>query len=135
MVAFVAELMFTMRIAKVVEHIGYDVGWVESAVQLVSQSERVAPEFIGEQLHGHEGRLFEEIVRIQPALMLFDLNNADIPWREWIALLKSAAATRRIPIMGFGPPEDVDAMTSDRSAGAEVVSGPPRFTPEKPWPL
>ena len=131
-VAFVADLMFTMRIAKVIEHIGYDVVWIESAVQLVSQSERVAPEFIGEQLHGHEGRLFEEIVRIQPALMLFDLNNADIPWREWIALLKSAAATRRIPIMCFGPHEDVDAVTAARSAGADVVLGRSRFTSDMP---
>ncbi len=131
-VAFVADLMFTMRIARVIDHIGYEVVWIESAAQLVSQSERVAPELIGEQLHGHEGRLFEEIVRIQPALMLFDLNNAGIPWREWIPLLKSAAATRRIPVMCFGPHEDVEAMAAARSAGADVVLGRSRFTSDMP---
>lgn len=131
-VAFVADLMFTMRIAKAIEHIGFDVVWIESADQLESLSERAAPEFLGEQLHGHEGRLFEEIVKIQPALLLFDLNNAAIPWRDWIALLKSAAATRRIPVMCFGSHEDVATMTTAKSVGADVILARSRFTSDMP---
>lgn len=131
-VAFVADLMFTMRIAKVIEHIGFDVVWIESAGQLESLGKRAAPEFLGEQLHGHEGRLFEEIVRIQPALLLFDLNNAAIPWRDWIALLKSAAATRRIPVMCFGSHEDVATMTTAKSVGADVILARSRFTADMP---
>ena len=53
----------------------------------------------GEALHGRDGRLFERVTRTQPALLLFDLNNAAIPWRQWIAALKSSAATRRIPCL------------------------------------
>lgn len=130
--AFVADLMFTMRIAKVAEHIGYDAVWIESATQLESLGQRDEPEFLGEQLHGHEGRLFEEIVKIQPALLLFDLNNAEIPWRDWIALLKSAAATRRIPVMCFGSHEDVTSMTAAKSVGADVVLARSRFTSDMP---
>ena len=131
-VAFVADLMFTMRIAKVVEHIGYRIVWIESADQLGSLAPQNEPETPGELLRGREGRLFEQVTQWQPALLLFDLNNAAIPWREWIAALKSAAATRRIPIMCFGSHQDVTTMSTAKSVGADVVLARSRFTSDMP---
>jgi hypothetical protein len=64
--------------------------------------------------------------------LLFDLNNAAIPWRAWIAALKSSAATRRIPILCFGPHEDVATMTAARDAGADAVLARSRFTADMP---
>lgn len=131
-VAFVADLMFTMRIAKVVEHIGYRIVWIESADQLGSLAPQNEPETPGELLRGREGRLFEQVTQWQPALLLFDLNNAAIPWREWIAALKSAAATRRIPVMCFGSHQDVTTMSTAKSVGADVVLARSRFTSDMP---
>lgn len=131
-IAFVADLMFTMRIGQVIDHIGYDVIWVENAGDLGALASNGRPEPPGEQLHGREGRLFEQVAKRQPALLLFDLNNAAIPWRDWIAALKSAAATRRIPVMCFGPHEDVDTMKAARSVGADVVLARSRFTADMP---
>ncbi len=131
-VAFVADLMFTMRIAKVVEHIGYRIVWIESADQLGSLNPQREPETPGELLRGREGRLFEQVTQWQPALLLFDLNNAAIPWREWIAALKSAAATRRIPVMCFGSHQDVTTMSTAKSVGADVVLARSRFTSDMP---
>ncbi len=131
-IAFVADLMFTMRIAKVIEHLDYRVIWIESADQIGTIDPEGEPEKLGELLYGREGRLFDQITSWHPALLLFDLNNAAIPWRDWIALLKSAAATRRIPIMCFGPHEDVATMTAARSAGADVVLARSRFTADMP---
>ncbi|MBP6017218.1 MAG: DUF309 domain-containing protein [Candidatus Promineofilum sp.] len=131
-VAFVADLMFTMRIAKVAEHIGYRIIWIESADQLGSLVPQRVPETPGELLRGREGRLFEQVTLWQPALLLFDLNNAAIPWREWIAALKSAAATRRIPVMCFGSHQDVATMGAAKSVGADVVLARSRFTADMP---
>ena len=131
-VAFVADLMFTMRIQQVIDHLGYQVIWIETADQLDSLGIRKTPEPLGELLHGREGRLFEQVAMWQPALLLFDLNNAAIPWRDWIAALKSAAATRRVPIMCFGSHEDVSTMSAAKSAGADAVLARSRFTADMP---
>lgn len=131
-VAFVADLMFTPRIAKVAEHIGYRVKWIETADQIGNVELEARPELPGEFLYGREGRLFDQMTLWQPALLLFDLNNAAIPWREWIAALKSAAATRRIPVMCFGSHMDVDTMKAARSVGADAVLARSRFTADMP---
>jgi len=132
LLAFVSDLMFTTRIAKVAEHLGYDVAWIETADELGAAKAGELRERPGEALRGREGRLFERVTRTQPALMLFDLNNAAIPWRPWIAALKSSPATRRIPILCFGPHEDVATMTAARDAGADAVLARSRFTADMP---
>jgi CheY-like chemotaxis protein len=124
--------MFTTRIAKVAEHLGYDVEWIETAEEFGAAGPGELRERPGEALHGREGRLFERVTRRRPALLLFDLNNAAIPWRVWIAALKSSAATRRIPILCFGPHEDVATMTAARDAGADAVLARSRFTADMP---
>ena len=131
-VAFVADLMFTTRIAAVADHLGYRVTWIESAAQLGAPDDTLAPESPGERVQGQSGRLFAHIVDWQPALLLFDLNNAAVPWREWIAALKSAAATRRIPVLCFGPHEDTATMRAAHDAGADAVLARSRFTADMP---
>ena len=130
--AFVKDLMFTARIAKAAEHVGYRVKWFESASDVGDVDPDPMPELPGELLRGQEGKLFELVAMWQPALMLFDLNNSAIPWFDWIAALKSAAATRRIPIMCFGPHEDVETMRRARSAGADAVLARSRFSADMP---
>ena len=132
LIAFVSDLMFTTRIAKVAEHLGYDMEWIETADELGATEAGDLRERPGEALHGREGRLFERLTRDQPALLLFDLNNRTIPWQRWIAALKSSAATRRIPILCFGPHEDVATMTAARDAGADAVLARSRFTADMP---
>lgn len=132
LIAFVGDLMFTTRIGRVAEHLGYRVEWIETADQLGAVDSDGPRELPGEMLHGREGRLFDQITRWQPALLLFDLNNAAVPWRQWIAALKSSPATRRIPIICFGPHEDVATMTAARSAGADAVLARSRFTADMP---
>ena len=132
LVAFVADLMFTTRIAAVAAHLGYRVTWIESAAELGAPDAAAAPESPGERLRGPVGRLFAQIIDWQPALLLFDLNNAAIPWRDWIAALKSSAATRRIPVLCFGPHEDTATMRAAHDAGADAVLARSRFTADMP---
>jgi hypothetical protein len=131
-VGFVSDLMFTPRIANVARHLHYDIKWIESPAALGTQTADLPPETRGESLHGQEGQLFEHITMWQPTLLLFDLNNQAIPWRRWIALLKSSPATRRIPVVCFGSHQDVEAMTAAKDAGADAVLARSRFTANMP---
>lgn len=131
-VGFVSDLMFTSKIEAVVRHLEYRVQWVETAAAVGAADPDAPRESPGERLHGQSGRLFEKITEWQPALLLFDLTNANIPWRQWIPVLKSSPATRRIPIMCFGPHEDVETMTEAKRVGANFVFARSRFTADMP---
>ncbi len=129
-VGFVADLMFTMKIANVARHSGFEMKWLETAVSL--NDEETLAEPLGESLYGRTGHLFEQITQWQPALLLFDLNNDAIPWRQWLPSLKSSPATKRIPIMAFGSHKDVETMQDAKRLGADFVYARSRFTSAMP---
>jgi predicted metal-dependent hydrolase len=131
-VGFVSDLMFAIRIGNAARHQGFHVEWVESADQIAPIDPAATQESPGESLMGQKGRLFDKITTWQPTLLLFDLNNRDVPWRKWIPALKSSPATRRIPIMCFGPHADVEVMTDAKRVGADVVLARSRFTADLP---
>lgn len=127
-IAFVGDLMFTTRIDAVVRHLGYRIEWVEKAGDIGEVDPDAPLESPGEMLHGREGLLFQKVAAWQPALLLFDLTNQAIPWQTWIPMLKASPATRRFPIICFGPHEDVAVMQRAKSLGADLVVGRSRFT-------
>jgi len=131
-VAFVGDLMFTTKIDNVIRHLGYQVQWVDDPTALDGDQKETKQEALGERLHGQEGRLFQQIACWQPALLLFDLANRAIPWQQWIPMLKSSAATRRIPIMAFGPHVDVEMMQEAKRIGADFVFARSRFSSKMP---
>ncbi len=105
--------------------------WIETAVSL-HPDEDAAPEPLGEALHGRTGQLFQQITQWQPALLLFDLGNDAIPWRQWLPALKSSPATRRIPIMAYGAHVDVAALREAERLGADFVYPRSRFAAVMP---
>lgn len=127
-VGFVSDLMFTTRIESVAQKAGFRIRWIETASAIGHITPDAPPENPGEMLHGREGKLFTLITAWQPALLLFDLNSQEIPWQKWIPVLKSSPATRRMPIMCFGPHEDVAVMREAGRVGADVVLARSRFT-------
>lgn len=130
-VAFVDDLMFTTRIQNVVRGLDYRLKWVGQAADIAGD-EKGGPLKPGEQLEGKTGQLFELVTEWQPALLLFDLSNTAVPWQHWIALLKSSPATRRIPVVVFGPHTNVELMEEAARAGADAVLARSRFTADMP---
>ena len=131
-VGFVADLMFTTRIDNVARHLGFQVQWIPAEAAFGPAPEVVRPERPGEVLHGPIGRLIGHLVRLQPALLLFDLSNEQIPWRKWIGALKNGPATRHMPILCFGPHTDVNSFNEAKSLGADAVLARSRFTTDMP---
>jgi hypothetical protein len=138
---FVSDLLFTSRIEDVANKLHYEVYWIVSIeqispftqdvtrVQLENKDSNLSP---GEQLSGIEGQMLDLVTRQQPALILFDLGNKAIPWRQWLPVLKSVPATRRIPILCYGSHVDVESFRFARSGGADVVVARSRFVTDLP---
>jgi predicted metal-dependent hydrolase len=132
LIAFVADLYFSPRIESATERIGYQVRLIEVASQIAPFDPKTPDEPLGEHLAGQTGMLIEKVTTWQPALMIFDLNNADVPWEDWIPVLKSSPATRRITIMAFGSHMDVETMTRAKEVGADVVLARSAFVNDLP---
>lgn len=55
-----------------------------------------------EPLIGPLAAFVEWLTRSRPSLALVDVTSG-FPWERWIAVMKTSAATRRIPVLAFGP--------------------------------
>lgn len=132
-IAFVNDLMFSSKIERVAHYLNYEIEWIEQEADLGEfRAETAVNQPLGEQLHGTIGQLMDKVTQIQPDLLLFDLANKAIPWQSWIPALKNAAATRRIPIMCYGPHVDANLLKKAEGAGADIVLPRSRFTAKMP---
>lgn len=131
-VAFVDDLMFSVKIGKVAESLGYRMEWIEKAQDVAPADPEAPEERPGELLHGQGGALFERLAHWQPALLIFDLGNEAIPWRQWLPSIKSSAATRRVPVICYGAHVDSEALSGARDLGADVVVARSRFSSAMP---
>lgn len=131
-VGFVADLMFTVKIELVAHRLNYAVRWIERADQLAPGVLEPPDDRPAEHLSGAEMTLVDRLTRWHPALILIDLGNQAVPWQEWLPMLKTVPATRRIPVICFGSHVDVDTMKLARSCGAEAVLARSRFVSDLP---
>lgn len=74
-----------------------------------------------EPLEGGEAILVRALSAMQPGLIVIDATLERIPWLQWIQVLKTSAATRRIPILVFGPHIQKDLLAQAREMGADQV--------------
>jgi len=131
-VGFVADLFFSVRIEEAARRLDYRVIWIEKADDVAPVDLEAPERQWAEHLQGRGAVLLDDLSRWAPALIIFDLNNDQIPWKEWIELITSVPATRRIPVMCFGSHMDVETMRAAKEAGADVVLARSRFVKELP---
>jgi CheY-like chemotaxis protein len=83
---------------------------------------RTGPEIaLTEPLEGPAAGLVRRVAQDPPALILVDLSSDPQHAAESIRTLKTSSATRRVPIVAFGPHVDGEALAQARAAGAERV--------------
>lgn len=119
---FVADLLFGSKIETTARHLGYEVLLTPTAASIAPDApladETPRP---GEAIHGRAGALTSLIVAQQPALLIFDLDNEQIPWRKWLASLKSSPATRRIPALCYAAHIHKELLEQAKQHGADKV--------------
>jgi uncharacterized protein len=126
---FVADLIFAVKIEQAAAGLGFRVDWVERGEQVVPPLPAGEPQ---EPFDGPAGALIDRISGQQPSLLIFDLGNQAIPWREWLPLLKSSPATRRIPLLCYGSHVDAGTLAEARRCGADAVLARSRFASDLP---
>jgi predicted metal-dependent hydrolase len=127
LIAFCGDLFFTSRITSTGEGLGYIVQTIARVEEIVPDESGVPARQSAASLDGPGAALLEQLTLKRPSLIVFDLNNHEIPWRDWIVLIKTSPATRRIPILCFGAHREVEVMNNAKSAGADVVVARAQF--------
>ena len=130
--AFVRDLNFAVRIDNAAQKNGIQVKFIESADQVAPPDEEELQVQYAEHLEGRGAVLLDKITLWHPVLIIFDLGNDLIPWKDWINLISSVPATRRVPILCFGPHVDVEKMQAAKAAGAKEVVARSRFVTQLP---
>jgi len=76
---------------------------------------------VTEPLEGSDAAFMRSVVDDPPALIIFDLNASTLPWARWLQVLKTSSATRRLPVLAFGPHVEEAALEEARRLGADRV--------------
>jgi CheY-like chemotaxis protein len=126
-VAFVADLFFSTRIEDAGRRLGYPVIVIEDADQIGPADPQPFGRQFAEHLIGRGATLIDQLTQWKPGLIIFDLGNTGIPWREWIPLITSVPATRRFPVLCFGSHVEAETMRAAKEAGAREVVARSRF--------
>jgi CheY-like chemotaxis protein len=125
--AFIADLNFSVRVESTAKFLGYRVKFVEKMEQIAPPEESVSGRQYAEHLTGPGAVLIDLTTLWKPVLILFDLGNQAIPWLDWILLLTSAPATQRIPVVCFGSHMETENLQAAKQAGARTVLARSRF--------
>jgi len=134
LVCFIDDLIFASKVEGAAEKLGYSIAWAGQAQLLdprLSASDTIQRQ-PAEHMLGAGSILIDIISSIRPALIIFDLSNGAIPWRDWLPLLKSAPATRRYPVICYGSHVDADAIQAAKHRGADAVFARSRLSQDLP---
>ncbi|MCS7088211.1 MAG: DUF309 domain-containing protein [Thermoflexales bacterium] len=97
-VALIDDLAFQQRLEAAAQALGMRVVYADS--------ERPAVDFL---------------VQHQPALVVVDLQGQRVDWRAWVLAAKTSPATRRVPILAFGPHVDIATWEEARRLGCDAL--------------
>jgi hypothetical protein len=121
-IAFTEDLFLEPRLQDAARHLGYSFEIIDSPERFgggAAREERVIP--LTEPLRGPDAAFIRWLAASRPGLLLFDAGSKVIPWAHWIQLIKTSAATRRIPVIAFGPHVEEESLDLARKAGADAV--------------
>jgi len=125
-VALISDLFFSVQVENAARALGYRVQRIERGSEIEpdagAPTDREWPAaFLGETLTGPGAALVARLIEWHPVLIILDLSSPSIPWPEWIAAVKAGPATRRIPVLAFGPHTDLDLRARALDVGCDAV--------------
>src|SRR5258708_6704136 len=121
-VTLIADVFVAAPVEQAVRAAGFRLERIERGTDLEPDAE---PErgrvFLAEPLSGRGATFIRRLAAWRPALIIVELSSTAIPWADWIAAVKSSPATRRIPVIGFGPHTDLELRKQAIDAGFDLV--------------
>jgi hypothetical protein len=117
--ALTNDVFFLPRLQDGATQIGFQLDQLDPSLWPAEAPGRAVP--LTEPLEGPEAELVRSVVTDPPALILVDLASEGIPWARWIQVLKTSSATRRVPLLAFGPHVEAASLDRARQLGADHV--------------
>ena len=116
------DLFFLPRIEDAAGALGYRFKAIAATSDLGIEGDPIRRTIhLTEPLQGPDAVLLQFLVDERPALIILDTASLVLPWRNWIHVIKTSAATRRIPIIAFGSHVDKNTLTDASKAGADLT--------------
>jgi CheY-like chemotaxis protein len=116
------DLFLVPRLIDVARQVGLEPLVIETAESLGAGGQASARRVpLTEPLEGPDAAFVRYVAELQPALVLVDLASQSVPGIRWVQVLKTSAATRRIPVVAFGPHVAREALRLAKQAGADLV--------------
>lgn len=131
-VALVSDVFFNAPLEQAVRALQYDWLLIERGDQLEDPALPASQGFAGERLTGRGAAFVRLAAARQPALVIVELSADRIPWRDWVAALKASPATRRVPVLAFGPHVDVALRQQALAVGCNGVVAKSRLLADLP---
>lgn len=128
----VSDVFFSVPIENALQAMGYRARWIQRGDELGTNAIVPPTRQPGEPLTGPSAAFIAFLAEEQPALVIVELNSTLLPWPEWVAAMKSSAATRRIPVLAFGPHTDLDLRARALDVGCDAVLAQGRFIADLP---
>ena len=122
----ISDLFFAVQIEGAIQKLGYRLQRIERADQVEPEppgpanTERSGA-YLGEPLSGRGAGFVAQLVEWQPGLVIVELMSRALPWADWVAAMKSSPATRRIPVLAYGPHTDLALRERAVAAGCDAV--------------
>jgi len=118
--AITADYFLIPRLEDTARALGFRLEVVQTAADLGAEGPSVPRAIpLTEPLEGPDAAFVRSLVDRRPALLLVDTTHDAVPWEHWIQTLKTGSATRRIPVVAFGPHVEAETLQRAVSAGAE----------------
>jgi CheY-like chemotaxis protein len=116
------DLFFIPRIEDAASALGYRFKAISTRSELGIEGDPARRAIhLTEPLSGPDAILIQYLVNQRPALIFIDTANQTLPWRNWIHVIKTSAATRRIPIIAFGSHVNKQILAQASEAGADLT--------------
>lgn len=131
-VALVSDVFFNAPLEQAARAFQYDWLLIERGDQLEDPALPASQGFAGERLTGRGAAFVRLVAARQPALIIVELSADRIPWRDWVAALKASPATRRVPVLAFGPHVDVALRQQALAVGCNGVVAKSRLLADLP---
>ncbi len=131
-VALVSDLMAMMQIRSTIEKLGFRLQVLDSVSLKGENKMFVINPLEAEPVDGPEALLVDKLTQWNPALIIIDLGDDKIPWRNWLMRLKSSPATRRRPVVCYGPHVHADILREAENLSADKVVPRSKFFADLP---
>ena len=130
LLALISDVFFSVQVQAAAGRLGWDFVNIERVDQVAPQpplaGQESSPTSAQNSPVGHN--FIALVVEMAPVLIVVELASPTLPWEQWIIAAKTSPATRRVPVLGFGPHVDAALRQRATAAGCDAVVTQGQFT-------